>query len=55
MPPQTVVHMRGVGWALALTFAVITLLSSLYLFIIPIAFSAAITICLISAAWLSSK
>jgi hypothetical protein len=55
MPPQTLVQMRGVGWALALTFAVITLLSSLYLFILPIAFSAAITICLISAAWLSSK
>jgi hypothetical protein len=55
MPPQTLVQMRGVGWAFALTFAVITLLSSLYLFVIPIAFSAAITICLISAVLLSSK
>jgi hypothetical protein len=55
MPPQTLVQMRGIGWAFALTFAVITLLSSLYFFIIPIAFSAVITICLILAAWLSSK
>ncbi len=55
MPPQTPTQMGAVRWAFALTFAVITLLSSLYLFIIPIAFSAAITVCLSSAAWLSSK
>ncbi|HET9699103.1 MAG TPA: hypothetical protein VFP40_19675 [Terriglobales bacterium] len=55
LPPQTLTLMGGVRWAFALTFAVIAVVSSLYLFIIPIAFSAAITVCLISAAWLSSK
>ena len=55
LPPQTLALMGGVRWAFALTFAAITIVSSLYLFVIPIAFSALITVCLISAAWLSSK
>jgi hypothetical protein len=53
LPPETMARMRGVGWLLALTFAVITVVSSLYLFWIPIGFSVVITICLIWAAWRS--
>ena len=55
MPSQTLVQLRGLGWLFALTFGFITLLSLRYLFIIPIAFSAAITVCLTAAAWLASK
>jgi hypothetical protein len=55
LPSQTLVQLRGLGWLFALTFGFITLLSLRYLFIIPIAFSAAITVCLTAAAWLASK
>jgi hypothetical protein len=47
--------MRGTAWALALCFAGIAVLSWRYFFIIPIVFSIVITLCLIAAAWLSSK
>ncbi|SRR5579871_287054 len=47
--------MRPLAWAFALCFAVITIVSWGYLFILPIAFSAAITVCLAAAAWLSAK
>jgi hypothetical protein len=47
--------MRGAPWAFALCFAGITAVSCRYLFILPIAFSIAITACLAAAAWLSSK
>jgi hypothetical protein len=52
---EALARMRVSAWAFALCFAVITVLSFMYLFIVPIAFSGVITICLISAAWLSSK
>jgi hypothetical protein len=55
LPPETLVRMRGIRWAYALCFAAITVVSWRYLFVIPIAFSALVTVCLISAAWLSSK
>jgi hypothetical protein len=55
LPPETLNRMRALAWALALCFAAITLVSCRYLFIVPITFSAVITVCLISAAWLSSK
>ena len=45
--------MRVVGWAFAACFAAITLVSWRYLFVIPLVFSAAITLCLALAAWLS--
>lgn len=45
--------MRPIAWAFALCFAVITVVSWSYLFIIPIAFSALITVCLTAAAWRS--
>ena len=55
LPAETLVLMRGIAWPFALCFAVITVVSWRYLFILPIAFSIVITVCLILAAWLSSK
>lgn len=55
LPKEMLVRMRGSAWAFALCFAAITVVSWIYLFILPIVFSLAITICLISGAWLSSK
>jgi hypothetical protein len=52
---ETLARMRVLGWAFALCFAAITVVSWMYLFILPIAFSIVITVCLASAAWLSSK
>jgi hypothetical protein len=55
LPADALALMRGTTWAFALCFAAITIVSWAYLFIVPIAFSAAITLCLIAAAWLSAK
>jgi hypothetical protein len=55
LPPATLALMRGTGWAFALCFAAITVVSWRYLFILPVAFSAVITVCLTAAAWLSAK
>ena len=55
LPKETLALMRGIAWAFALCFAAITVVSWAYLFILPIVFSLVITVCLISAAWLSSK
>ena len=55
LPAATLALMRGTAWAFALCFAAITVVSWRYLFIIPIAFSIVITLCLIAAAWLSAK
>jgi hypothetical protein len=55
LPAATLALMRGTAWAFALCFAAITVLSWRYLFIIPIAFSLVITLCLTAAAWLSSR
>src|SRR5215469_2315753 len=55
LPPATLTLMRGTAWAFALCFAAITIVSWRYLFILPIAFSIVITLCLIAAAWLSTK
>jgi len=51
----TLALMRGTAWAFALCFAAITVLSWKYLFIVPVAFSILITLCLTAAAWLSSR
>ena len=51
----TLALMRGTTWAFALCFAAITVVSWRYLFILPIAFSIAITLCLTAAAWLSAR
>jgi hypothetical protein len=55
LPAATLALMRVITWAFALAFAALTVLSWRYLFIIPIAFSIAITVCLTAAAWLSAK
>src|SRR6202040_4294784 len=39
LPPATLALMRGTAWAFALCFAVITVVSWRFLFILPIAFS----------------
>src|SRR5262245_6055028 len=55
LPVATLALMRGTTWAFALSFAAITVVSWRYLFIVPIAFSIAITVCLTAAAWTSAK
>ena|SRR5215471_2234618 len=54
LPAETLAHMRGPAWAMAVCFAAITVVSWKYLFAIPIVFSSAITLCLSVAAWLSA-
>lgn len=55
LPAETLATMRVAVWAFALCFAAITVLSWRYLFIPPIVFSLATTVCLTAAAWLSAK
>ena len=55
LPAATLALMRGTAWAFALAFAAITVVSWRYLFIIPVVFSIAITVCLTAAAWISTK
>ena len=56
LPAATLVLMRGTAWAFDLCFAAITVVRNWrYLFILPIAFSIVITLCLTAAAWLSAK
>ena len=55
LPVATLALMRGTVWAFALSFAAIAVVSWMYLFIIPIAFSTAIAVCLTAAAWISAK
>jgi hypothetical protein len=55
LPAATLALMRGTTWSFALCFAAITVVSWRYLFILPIAFSIVITLCLTAAAWLSSN
>ena len=55
LPADTLARMRGTAWAFVACFAAITVVSWRYLFILPIAFSAVITVCLIAAAWLSAR
>jgi len=55
LPVATLALMRGTAWAFALCFAAITVVSCAYLFVLPIVFSAVITLCLTAAAWLAAK
>jgi len=55
LPAATLAYVRGTAWAFALCFAAITVVSWRYLFVIPIAFSSVITLCLTVAAWLSTR
>jgi hypothetical protein len=47
--------MPVVTWGLAILFVGITAVSWLYLFIVPVIFSALISLCLIAAAWLAGR
>ena len=51
----TLALMRGTAWALVVCFAAVTIVSIGYAFIIPVAFSIAILLCLTAGAWLSAK
>jgi hypothetical protein len=55
LPTQTLRLVRGTAWALSLCFAAVTVLSWMYFFAIPIAFTSAITVCLVAAAWRSAR
>ena len=55
LPAAVLAPMRGTTWAFALCFAAITVVSWRFLFIVPIAFSSMITLCLTAAAWLSTR
>ena len=55
IPAETLARMRGTAWALAISFAAATVLTWRFAFTTPLVFSVVITVCLIVAAWLSSK
>jgi hypothetical protein len=55
LPAATLALLRGTAWAFPLCFAAITVVSWRYLFVLPIAFSIVITLCLTAAAWFSEK
>lgn len=55
LPKQTPAPLLLTAWALAVCFAALTVLSWKYFFTIPIVFSALITICLVGAAWRSTR
>ena len=52
---ETLARVRSISWALAICFVAITALSCMFAFTIPIVFSTVITICLLVAAWRSTK
>ena len=52
---ETLRLMPVVTWSLAICFGGVTVLCWLYFFIVPIIFSAVISLCLIAAAWLAGK
>ncbi|HYW74778.1 MAG TPA: hypothetical protein VE961_27375 [Pyrinomonadaceae bacterium] len=55
LPAAAFPVMRWTAWALAGCFAVVTVLSWMYFFTIPIVFGAAITVCLVAAAGFSGR
>jgi hypothetical protein len=55
LPAQTLAVMRVTVWDLALSFAAITVVSWRYLFVVPIAFSILITVCLTAAVWVQAN
>src|SRR5262249_27465586 len=55
LPADILARTRVIAWAFALCFAAITIVLWRYLFLLPIVLTLLITLCLIAAAWLSSK
>lgn len=53
--PEPLKQLRLVTWAFPLAYAAIAVVSRIHLFMIPIAFSVLITICLAAGAWLASR
>src|SRR5205814_2289164 len=45
LPAEILARMRAIGWGFAGCFAVVTVLSAMYLFWIPITMSALVTVC----------
>ena len=54
-PKEVSRAMPLVRWALALCFLAVTFLNWQYFFVVPVAFSAVITICLMLAAWVAGR
>jgi hypothetical protein len=52
---ETVSAIPMVTWGLAVCFLLVTFLSWKYFFVVPVIFSAVITMCLILAAWVAGK
>lgn len=52
---ETLARVRSISWALAICFVANTALSCMFAFTITIVFSSLITICLLAAAWRSTK
>jgi hypothetical protein len=48
-------RLKGIGWALALCFALNCYLSWRYFFVIPLVFSVLITVCLALGAWFAGR
>jgi hypothetical protein len=55
LPAEALGGIRVTVWAFVLCFAAITVVSWVYLFILPVVVSFVITVCLAVAAWLSAK
>lgn len=55
LPAETLRRMRSTAWAFSVCFAAVTVLSWMYFFTIPIAFSSVITVCLFMGAWRSAR
>jgi hypothetical protein len=55
LPPAASASLRGAAWAFALAFAAIAVVSWRFLFVVPIAFSSLIALCLAAAAWRSGR
>jgi hypothetical protein len=55
LPEEILRLARFTAWALALCFLVLAILSWIYFFAVPIAFTSAITICLVAAASRSAR
>jgi len=55
LPAQSAPLMRATAWALSLCFVVLTVLTWMYFFTIPIVFATAIAICLVTATWRSTR
>jgi len=55
LPRETLSSMSLITWGLAICFVIVTFLSYQYFFIVPVIFSALVTICLLLAAWVAGK